>query len=97
MVVHKINIKGISVRKPEDNSPIGPNGDSPITFPVTLKRVQAVARKIQIPGRHSRVQDRKDVFNLLEQVRPDAAYVSILEQAPQTAVAEGPDHTVSVN
>jgi hypothetical protein len=95
VVIEIIDIKHIAFKKSEDHPPIGSNRNCPKAPPGTFERVKPETRKIQIPSRSGCVQARKDVAQLGQVLREDAARVVVLIKASQPSVAEGLDRNPS--
>jgi hypothetical protein len=88
VVIDQFNIKNVFPFEAEDNSPIGSHCYGPRSLQVTLKHMQAIARKIQGLRPCGGIEDGKDSFHSLHQISPDTAPVATLVEALQTPVLE---------
>lgn len=92
VIIHKVNVKSVSILKPEDDSPIRSNGNGPVPFQITFQRMQSVAGKVQLLRPGGGIKDSEQVLDLFDQIGPDPARIPSLKQTPQPRVPKGLDH-----
>ncbi|HEU5407993.1 MAG TPA: hypothetical protein VFU48_09510 [Nitrospira sp.] len=80
MIVHQINVEGVPVLKPEDDTVIGTDSHGMKTFQVALESVQTKAWEIQIFRGTSPVQHSENVFDLLDIISAKSLPVTFLEK-----------------
>ncbi len=73
MVIHQINIEAIAVSKPEHDSPVAANRDTPESPQLTPERMKTIAREIDIIQPNGRIQVSQHVVNPLQLIRLDTA------------------------
>ena len=92
VVIDKFNVKGVGSFKTEDNAPVGAYRHRPQPFQIAFERVKAIPWNIQSLRRGSGVENRKNSFNRVHQIRPYPAPVAALIEPFQTPVFEAPNH-----
>ena len=90
VIVNQLNIKGVSILKPEDDAPIRAHRNRPVSFPITLELVQPIARQIKSLGRGRNIEDRQDLLYRINQIRTDSAPVSLLIKPFQSSTVKAP-------
>jgi hypothetical protein len=88
VVIQNIDIVGVAAVKPDDDTPIGLHSDAPITFPVSLERVEPKGRRSHVLDRLRLIQMGENRSHLVEKIGPDAPDVTMLVEAFQPAVTE---------
>ena len=78
MVVNQINVRGVPIVEPEDDSPVSRDCYCPETGSVAAKAVQPVAREIYTLCISCGVQPGQNVCDLVDVIRRDAPPVSVL-------------------
>jgi len=66
MIVFKIQIKGITFLKPESNPSVGPDGDTPCTFPFAFQPMQVEGMKVHIFGMLGCIQLGQNISHSLD-------------------------------
>jgi len=97
MVVHYLNVKGVSLFPLEANSPLLVYANAVLTAPVAGELLQAIARrKSQVLKRGRGIDDKQFTkCSLLHGARPFAHRLT-LEQSPGVLIAKAPDHPVII-
>jgi len=78
MVVNQFKVEGISSFKTKNNAPVGTYRHRPPTLPIALERAKAIPRNFQSLRSCSSVENRKDSFNRLQQIRAYSTTVARL-------------------
>ena len=86
MVVHQIDIVGLSVLEAEDHAPIGAHADRPEPFQITFERVQSKTRQVQCLDRKGVIECEQDILQLIDVLRRHLASVSALIKPLQAAM-----------
>jgi hypothetical protein len=80
VIINQLNVKDLSILEPENDPPVGANGDSPESFAVTFELMQAIAGEIESVGRSRGVERGQNIFDSLDEVCPDLTAVVTLEK-----------------
>jgi hypothetical protein len=92
VIINQLNVKEVSILKPENDPPVGANGNGPESFAVTFQLMQAVAGKIESVGRFRGVERGQNIFDSLDEVCPDLTGVVTLEKPFKPPVLKALDH-----
>ena len=84
MIVHKINIKRVSIFKAKHDPPVAGDSNAPMPFPFPAQGVKAIPRQVEIRRVMRLVQVRKNILDPPHLVSSDAAWIAALKQAFQT-------------
>ncbi len=88
MIIHQIDIKCIPLFKPEDDSPIARDRDTPHTSLFALQRMQPVTGQFDIEWMERPMQVTKHVTNPPDLIRADSAPVCQLKQTLEPTMPE---------
>jgi hypothetical protein len=92
MVIDVIDIERIAIGKSKNHAPIGPNGNRPEAFQLTLEGVQIEARQIHVCNTASRIETRDNIAQLLNMLGYHTAWIVVIPEALQSLVTNRPDH-----
>ena len=89
MIIHQINIKRIAIFKPEDDSPIARDRDTPHASHFALQRMRPVTGQFDIEWMERPMQVTKHVINPPDLIRPDSARVGLRKETLEPTMPEG--------
>ena len=86
MVINQFNITSVPVLETEDNAPVRPNRYPVEPFPLPFQGMNLEARQIHIARLRRSIENRKDIFNLLNMVSQNSFGLTIFKQPLQAFV-----------
>ena len=93
MVIEEIDIEGVAVLEPENDSPIPANSHGPEARQSAFEPMQTITGNAERLGRLGGVQAGENPLDFAAQSRSDPAWIAILIEPLEAAMAEAPDHT----
>jgi len=92
VVIDQFNVKGVISFKTEDNAPVGAYRHRPQPFQIAFERVKAIPWNVESLWHGGGVENRKDPFDRIQQIRAYPAPVAALVEPFQAPVLEAPNH-----
>jgi hypothetical protein len=96
VVIHQINVESVPILVTKDDPPVTGYRHTPLAPLVASKRVEAIARQIEIGRVKRHVQVSQYVGNPADLIGADPTRIPLLKQAPQAAVPERLYHPKTV-
>jgi hypothetical protein len=91
VVVHQINVEGVTVNQAENNPPIARYRNAPRALKATLESVKAVTWQVEVRRALRSIQVTKYVRDSANLISTNLARVALVEEF-QSPVTECPDH-----
>ncbi len=88
MVIDQVHISHVSIIKPEDHTPVGPDRHGPGAFQVSLQRVQPESRQVKVARLRRAIKKGQNILDFIKMFRRDPAPIALFEEALQAAMAE---------
>lgn len=88
VVIDQIDIKGISVFKAKNNSPVAGYRDAPVAFQFPPKRVKPVTRQVKIGRVFCLIKMRQHIPEPLNLIGTNAARIIALKKTFQTLMSK---------
>jgi hypothetical protein len=96
MVIHQIDIMGMTGLETEDDPPVGADNDSPEARQVSSELVQSETGQIHVAYRGGFVQTGQNALDLVHLIGPDIAAFPSLIEPPQSPMPKILYHETTV-
>jgi hypothetical protein len=96
VVIDQINIRSVALLEPENDPPVGADGDAPIACEVAFQRVQPPAWQVEMARLCRLIEAGQHARHLVGVLRVYLAAVVVFIQASKAPMAKPPDHAAMV-
>jgi hypothetical protein len=96
VVIEQINIRSVALLEPENDPPVGADGDTSITCEVAFQRVQPPARQVEMARLCRLIEPGSMRVILSARSGIYLATVVVFIQASEAPMAKPPDHSAMI-
>ena len=97
MIIEEIDIEGIAVLETENDPSVAADRDAPEALEIAAQAMQTHALDVHVVNRNGGIQAEEQAGYLIDQIGPQLASVIVLEQSPEPAMANAPEHGALVS